>query len=378
MTLARAGQYLYQYERRRYSFRERYAWLFDLLVRRTTIIVPQDPEHFADISFYQAGMDWDVYALYARAAIIRVGQNTWPDTSFVKFYEQAKELGIALGGYWFFDGRASPDQQLEVIKNQMKGRSFELELFVDWERNYGGAYEGLPRVTELMQKIETAGIKCKTVGMYTGYYWFLENSSAAVNAAQYTYLKERPLWLAWYSSQSAVRIPPPWTNWTHWQYGTPSLKWGQPTVEIDANYFNGSKNQFEQKYLAGTIPPANGGDNMNGQASEILGKTGTIRTSPEVVSGNDTGKRTQPFSVVEFLEVVNGKNVPADKWFKLPDGNFLNYIVSGRVYFKITRDPVVQSEPPAEDAADMPYTITLGGGGSPYVETVVTGVVKAK
>lgn len=333
-----AGQYLYEYERKRYTFRERFARWFDLLEKRDSIILPAEAEHFGDVSFYQAGMDWDVYALHARAAIIRIGQNTWPDTSFVTFYEQAKARGIALGGYWFFDGRASPDQQLEIIKSQMSGRSFELELFVDWEKNYGGAYEGLPRVVELMQKIEAAGIKCKSVGLYTGYYWFTGNSNATTNAAQYTYLKQRPLWLAWYSSASVVKVPQPWVDWMHWQYGSPSLSWGQPAGGIDANYFNGSKSQFEQKYLGGTVPP-DGGSMVYGKAKEVLGKTGTIRTSPEVVSGNDTGKRVQPFSTIEFVEVVDGQSVPADKWFKLPDGNYLNYILGGRAYFQITQEP---------------------------------------
>lgn len=258
--LSRAGQYLQEYERARYTFREHFAWMFGLFGKQQSIVLPADPEHLADVSFYQAGMDWDIYALHARAAIIRIGQNTWPDTSFATFYNEAKAHGIALGGYWFFDGRASPDQQLAVIKQQMSGRSFEMELYVDWERNYGGAYEGLPRVVELMQKIEAAGIKCKGVGIYTGYYWFTGNSNATVNAAQYTYLKQRPLWLAWYASASVVKIPQPWNEWTLWQYGTPSLKWGQPTMEIDANYSVFNRSQFEQIYLGGVVTPPNGGN----------------------------------------------------------------------------------------------------------------------
>jgi len=114
-----------------------------------------------------------------------------------------------------------------------------------------------------------------------------------------------------------------------------------------------------------------------GLAKEVLGKTGTIRTSPEAVSGNDTGKRVQPFSTIEFVEIVPGKSIPADKWFRLPDGNYLNYILAGRAYYQITREPV-PDVPGETTIADMPYTITLGGGTSPYVETIVSGVVKAK
>lgn len=387
MILSRAGQYLQEYERKRYTFRERFAPLWDLFWRGERIILPPEPEHFADVAFYQAGMDWDVYALNARAAIIRIGQNTWPDTSFVTFYEQAKARNIALGGYWFFDGRASPAHQLEVILLQMGGRSFELELFVDWERNYGGAYEGLPRVVELMQKIEAAGIRCKAVGMYTGYYWFRENSNATTNAAQYTYLKQRPLWLAWYSAASVVKVPEPWSDWCHWQYGTPSLKWGQPTVEIDANYFNGSRAQFEEKYLGGTLPP--GGGNMDEYKIIVAGLK--IRTAPPIngVLGPDAGKVMSRDDLIH----VSTKDAASGwlriaKWIKAgggevypPDGvqwwcsGLTSYVEFVRVVSVPPPDP--EPEPPA-DVADMPFTITLGGGGSPYVETVVSGLVKAK
>lgn len=323
MTMqAYAGQHLYDYERKRYTFRERHAGLLRRFARRETIILPAEAEHFADISFYQAGMDWDTYALHARAAILRIGQNTWADTSFARFYDEAKARDIALGGYWFFDGRASPDQQLAVIKAQMSGRSFEMELFVDWEKNYGGAYEGLPRVVELMQKIEAAGIKCKAVGMYTGYYWFVENSSATVNAAQYTYLKQRPLWLAWYASASAVKVPQPWSDWTHWQYGTPSLNWGQPTAEIDANYFNGSRAQFEQKYLGGAVPPVGG--NMK---YKVIWPNGVARRTAPTTS--NSGTSLPPYALDAVVDVVED-NLPDatdptnvnKRWVKFSDGLF--------------------------------------------------------
>lgn len=372
MTLARAGQYLVDYERKRYTFRERYAGLLERFVRRGAIILPAEAEHFADISFYQAGMDWDTYALNARAAILRIGQNTWADTSFARFYDEAKARDIALGGYWFFDGRASPDQQLAVIKAQMNGRSFELELFVDWEKNYGGAYEGLPRVVELMQKIEAAGIRCKAVGMYTGYYWFTGNSSAAVNAAQYTYLKQRPLWLAWYASASAVKTPPPWVEWTHWQYGTPSLSWGQPTAEIDANYFNGSRAQFEQRYLGAVIPPVNGGNDM---AELFLGTVVAaglnVRSMPSSEGNTPIGRLTAGQRVIGSeksngwwrLLYVDHAAVTRESWAYEGTGNGF-----------IRQDGVI---PMAASLPELPWRFEIGDDIT-YLKQVVNGVLKPK
>lgn len=239
---------------------------FTELLPEQSIIIPPDAETFADVSFYQARMDWSKYP--HRAAVIRLGQNTWKDSEFEYNYAELKRLKKAIGGYWFFDGRASPQTQYEIIRDMMVGKSLEMELFVDWERSYSGAYEGIVNVISLMKKLQAGGIACKDVGLYTGYYWFLENTSLTTEQADY--LKARPLWLAWYSSASVVKVPPPWTTWEHWQYGTPAIYWGQPTVEIDANKHNGSLN----KYLAAEPPPTGG-----------VMKEGTARVDLNIRSG---------------------------------------------------------------------------------------------
>jgi GH25 family lysozyme M1 (1,4-beta-N-acetylmuramidase) len=170
---------------------------------------------------------------------LKVSQNTWKDEKFERNYSEAKKRGIFVGGYTFYDGRVSPDQQFNTINAAMQGKTFELEYIVDWEHSYGGSYEGLPNAVKLMKKVEGGGIVCHSVGMYTGYYWFVENSNAQANAAEYDYVKNKPLWLAWYASPDVVRIPPPWTNWTFWQFGTPpdGALYGVETVEIDMNKF---------------------------------------------------------------------------------------------------------------------------------------------
>lgn len=359
----RAGQHLYEYERKRYPLHER----FVALLSGRTIALPADAEHFADVSFYQAGMNWDVYALHARAAIIRIGQNVWPDPSFAAFYDAAKSRGIALGGYWFYDGRASPDQQLAVIKKQMSSRSLEMELFVDWERDYGGPYEGLPRVVELMQGIESAGIACHAVGMYTGYYWFVEHSSAITHAAQYAYLRDKPLWLAWYAAASAVRIPQPWTDWTHWQYGTPTLAWGQPTAEIDANYFNGSRAQFEQKYLK--VAPPTGGTIME-QWKIIWANGARLRVGPSVgSSAAPIADNVLAFGTIVAVKDYRVVSAGVEEWAQAENGYWFATVYGGQ--------PRAQKIINA-NVADMPYRIVLGGGNSPYAEQVIEGVIKAR
>lgn len=246
------------------------------------IIVPQDAETFADISFYQAGMDWGKYP--HRAVILRIGQNLWKDTSFDSHYAAARAKGLAIGGYWFYDDRVSPDAQAATLLAAMNGKRFEMELFVDFERNFGGAYFGLRHIKRFVELIEPA-VQCKAVGIYTGYYWWLANT--ANETALYPFFAARPLWLAWYSDASIVRVPSPWTTWTHWQYGTPAVQWGQQTVEIDANRHNGTRADFEARYLGGAKPPAQGGAMKEGtldtsKASSLKIRTGPGTTYPQI------------------------------------------------------------------------------------------------
>jgi len=230
-----------------------------------------------------------------------------------------------------------------------------MELFVDYEKSYGGAYQGIGNVIALMQQIEANNVKCKAVGLYTGYYYFLDNAHPTITQANY--LAARPLWLAWYAAPGTVRVPPPWGTWTHWQYGTPVADLGQPTQEIDANRHNGSANDFENRYLGGSVPPDNGGT-MNGTAKEKLGKSSTVRSSPGVVSGNDTGLRIDPYQTIEWTELVTGTNSADDKWFLMPDGYYVQYIYAGRQYYDILSQPS-DPTPPADVPAYVDATATL-------------------
>lgn len=267
-----AGKYLREYESKRYSF---FARALRPIENIFSLISPPDAEEFSDVSFYQEDIDWDEYRKHARAAILRIGQGAWKDTKFERNYSEGKRVGCLLGGYWFYDGRTSPQQQAQIIIAAMQDKTFELELYVDWERSYSGGHEGLKNVVALMQLLDAAGLKVKDIGIYTGYYWFVENSNTLKNASQYLYLKTRPLYLAWYAAASMVKIPAPWADYTLWQYGTPVVNWGQKTKEIDMNKSRYTRIEFEKRYINGgdTLPPVEppptGGSTMyRGKTSE--------------------------------------------------------------------------------------------------------------
>lgn len=211
---------------------------------------------FPDVSFYQGTIDWNKMG---DAAIIRILQNTWIDTQFARNYAEAKARNVRRGIYLFYDDRASPDVQADLLIGLLKDDHPEMEVFVDWEKSYGGNFGGLANVVRCMKRIE-AGLPGVKVGIYTGYYWFKDHSNSTTNAAEYEYLKDKALWLAWYTSNPAyVLIPAPWNKVTHWQYGTPAIgsQYGVETIEIDMNYFNGTPSEFQTKY-GGTTPPPDG------------------------------------------------------------------------------------------------------------------------
>lgn len=300
-----AGEFLRDYENDRYSFTERHLKFVDAV---RSIIVQPDAEQFADVSFYQAGMNWDTYQQNARAVILRIGQNIWKDTEWEHNYRETKKRELLVGGYFFYDGRVSPQQQMNVILEAMNGKTLEMELFIDWERNYKGSYEGLTNVVKLMKLCEAAGIKCKGLGLYTGYYWFIENSNSTTHAAEYAYLKTKALYLAWYAAASLVKIPAPFPTWTHWQFGTPVIPWGQPTAEIDMNKHNGTKAEFTQRYGGTTIPPQET-ENMI-YVTQVTTAALNGRSAPEGTILWQGGIKANDLLICDDIQTVN-----AVKWY---------------------------------------------------------------
>lgn len=216
---------------------------------RPTSAIIQKEVQFPDVSFWQEEINYGIMCMQTDAIIIRAGQNLWEDDQFERNYLEAKKCGLKVGVYWFYDGRVSPSDQARILVSLLAGKKLELEVYIDWEHNYGGQHEGLRNVVAMMELVENAGLDINGVGLYTGFYFFTGNSNPVANASQYNYLKQRPLWLAWYTDNAAnVRIPAPWSALTLWQWGTPAWDWGQVTREIDMNYFNGTSEEFEDKY----------------------------------------------------------------------------------------------------------------------------------
>lgn len=218
-------------------------------------VVQTEITRFPDVSFYQGVIDFAIMAKQTKGIIIRAGQGTREDSKFVANYSIAKSKGLKRGIYWFYDDRYSPREQFEALKKLLDKYGLpEMEIWCDWENTYGGGFGKLRDVVAFMQLIEKE-YAAAVVGMYTGFYWFTEHSNPVANFFQYQYLKNKPLWLAYYNVDiTKVRIPYPWTFMRHWQYGTPSIgiSMGVETQEIDMNIFTDLTYTWEDLYKEST------------------------------------------------------------------------------------------------------------------------------
>jgi hypothetical protein len=83
---------------------------------------------------------------------------------------------------------------------------------------------------------------------------------------------------------------------------------------------------------------------MAGQAKEKLGKTVNIRRQPTARS--ETVGYVQPYNNVLFEEITPDLDNPENKWLKLSEGRFVNYIFPPNgLRFDILTSPPPEPEP---------------------------------
>jgi len=222
-------------------------------VIQKSVIVP-------DVSFWQPDIDFlKMKANGAAGVIIRAGQGGWDDTSFPSHWDASRGL-FPRGVYWFYDSRYTPGSQALRIKNLFANRTFpEMELWCDYEENYGGPYAGWKHFAVFIDEVRRL-IPWAKVGIYTGYYYWLAHSPNPITEkASFEWFAQFPLWLAWYTADpSIVKIPQPWPKVTYWQYTSTGdgPAYGLRTGKgIDLSGFNGTRDEFNARYNVSTPPP---------------------------------------------------------------------------------------------------------------------------
>ena len=199
-----------------------------------------------DVSFYQyrynprKEINFVKMREKCHAVIIRAGQNVWVDVECKRSMELAKDAGLLRGSYWFYDSRANPKRQAEKWVDVLGNDVPEMELWMDYEDKYGGQFGKMTDLYNFAERLRSL-IPNVRLGVYTGYYYWLEHLSPAES-----YFAQYPLWIAAYGTDKP-RIPPTWTSYRMHQYtdnGT-GAEYGAASGNIDLNRFNGD---FEARY----------------------------------------------------------------------------------------------------------------------------------
>ncbi len=209
-----------------------------------------------DISFYQATADFNVMrANGVKGVIIRAGQNKWIDGQAEKFMTDAEAAGMPIGSYWFYDSRMNPKTQAETWAAALGNHKTPLYCWADYEESYGGAYGGWKYFYDFLEECQ-AKMRGRKLGIYTGYYYWLEHSPLTTGSLHY--FEQYPLWLAWYNPDiSCVKIPKPWTKMTVWQKTASGdgVKYGVGSKEVDMDSFIGTQAEFDTMFGTASEPP---------------------------------------------------------------------------------------------------------------------------
>jgi GH25 family lysozyme M1 (1,4-beta-N-acetylmuramidase) len=212
-----------------------------------------------DVSFWQDS-DYTPYKIDfvkmrsrgVDGAILRAGQNQWIDEDYVDYSNAADLAGMPRGAYWYFDSRSSPESQVSKFSDALAGKPLpKLGLWGDYEEDYGGAWGGAAHFKVFMDTLR-ARFPSLIVGVYTGYYYWLEHTTYLQREGFKTY----PLWIARYNVTNPI-IPYPWTNYVFWQYtdNGDGLYFGVESKELDMNIFKGPFDDYKRFFLLGDITP---------------------------------------------------------------------------------------------------------------------------
>lgn len=253
-----------------------------------------------DVSRWEGAMDFvKAWAAGAFGVIIKCGQGLALDPMFKVYWSLAKFAGLKRSTYWYYDSRVDPDVQAKLWADAIKDDPGEMPHFADYEETYGGKYAGIAMFVQFLLEFQTlSDLPDDHLGIYTGYYYWIENGANDPLFADYW------LWLAWYSTAEVVKIPQPWTqdNLLLWQFTSSGdgPKYGASSAEIDLSYFVKGKEVFGQMF--GNVTEVPTGDSMS-QWFKINTPSGlNIRKD---AGGVKTGALPYGY-IVEGLEKHNG------------------------------------------------------------------------
>jgi lysozyme len=209
-----------------------------------------------DISFWQDTADFhQMKANGAKGVILRAGQGVREDIRFQRFRAGAKEAGLPFGNYFYYDNRIAPKRQAEKWASIIGNDEGVLGSWLDLEQEQYTDYKGYKHWWDCVAYFKQI-VPNTVLGIYTRASYFNDPVfNIPINHA----FRNLPLWVAHYNNNVAKPdLPKGWATWQFWQITDSGngTAYGVGSKEIDLNYYNGSEQDFTNRYTGEVTFPS--------------------------------------------------------------------------------------------------------------------------
>ena len=191
-----------------------------------------------DVSNWQGTIDWNaVKGAGYEYAFMKATQGTWfIDKTFDTFRQGAKDAGLKVGYYHYFEPGEDPDAQAKYFCDKIgKVEPDALRLVIDAEGDAWTKYSADQRVQMVDDFLK--GVQ-KRIGVTPEVCIYCSPNFADELLVNSPKLKDYSLWIANYNVNEP-RLPGPWDKWDFWQY---TSKGKVPGIKgsVDLDVFNGT------------------------------------------------------------------------------------------------------------------------------------------
>jgi GH25 family lysozyme M1 (1,4-beta-N-acetylmuramidase) len=173
--------------------------------------------------------------------ILRATVGMRQDSTYLRNYRRAGEVGILRGAYHYFypvfDARAQARRFAETVQES------ELPFFLDVEESGMNAEHVLDFIDEFQTVTGRAPMIYTSISKWHG-----------LIGQNIPWARNHELWVAHYTDQPQPLMPDSWDRWTFWQYSMTGRLSGH-SDDLDLDYFNGTVEEL-RAYAAASPAPA--------------------------------------------------------------------------------------------------------------------------
>ena len=206
-----------------------------------------------DVSFWNGKVDFAKMAAAGASFVYVKASELYADKQFATYWPAAKAAGLLRGAFHYMNWYGSELDQAKLFCALLANDAGELPPVLDLEANpslhnlsaevvRGTAWNFLSAVEKATGKLPM---------LYCGYYYWKQWGDTNAGWIKY------PFWLPWYASESIIKVPPPWTKWTFWQYSAngDGPQYGSQSLSMDMVCFNGTVDELKAFAHAPTPGP---------------------------------------------------------------------------------------------------------------------------